>query len=183
MHLDVNFIYTAKFKKRPIHIHSLVKIVPIHILIIKFYPFIYFSGEKDTPLIYFWCEIDTHSYTWRPEKYTPSSRTSVYNFIMEVNPHRGLQTGRMMVWCCLSVRPGLRPSVTVFHTFLLLWHIELKFGMFFLLMNIRTSSSVVNFNFRQFFWSYVPFGTLNPGNTVFSHFSPTCFDTSSWNFA
>ena len=31
----------------------------------------YFLGEKDTPLIYFWSENDTHSYTWRHEKYTP----------------------------------------------------------------------------------------------------------------
>ena len=30
-----------------------------------------------------------------------------------------LQTGRIMVWWCPSVRPGLHPSVTVFRTFLL----------------------------------------------------------------
>ena len=54
----------------PIHI-LFWKIDPIHIQFFKFYPFIYFSGEKDTPLIYFWCKNDTHSYTGRPEKYTP----------------------------------------------------------------------------------------------------------------
>ena len=54
----------------------------------KFYPFIYFLGEKDSILIYFWCENNTHSYNWRPENYSPSSRISVYTctFIMEVNP-------------------------------------------------------------------------------------------------
>ena len=61
----------------------------------KLYPFIcYFSNFthsytfwwKDTPLIYFWSENDTHPYTWRHEKYTHSSRTSVYTFIMEVTP-------------------------------------------------------------------------------------------------
>ena len=75
------FIYQAKWKTWPIHIlpiskidpiHILfLKIDPIHILFFKFYPFIYFLGEKDTPLIYFWCKNDTHSYTGRPEKYTP----------------------------------------------------------------------------------------------------------------
>ena len=75
------FIYQAKWKTWPIHIlpiskidpiHILfLKIDPIHILFFKFYPFIYCSGEKDTPLIYFWCKNDTHSYTGRPEKYTP----------------------------------------------------------------------------------------------------------------
>ena len=75
------FIYQAKWKTWPIHIlptskidpiHILfLKIDPIHILFFKIYPFIYFLGEKDTPLIYFWCKNDTHSYTGRPEKYTP----------------------------------------------------------------------------------------------------------------
>ena len=59
---------------------SISKIIPIYILFFKFYSFIYFLGE------YFWYENDTHSYTWRPEKHTPSSRTSVYTFIMEVTP-------------------------------------------------------------------------------------------------
>ena len=49
-------------------------------------PIYIFLSEKDTTLIWFWCENDTHSYTRRPEKYTPSSRTSVYTFIMEVTP-------------------------------------------------------------------------------------------------
>ena len=57
------------------HTHSYIlpiaKIVPIHILFLVFYLFIYFFGEKDTPLIYFWSENDTHSYTSRPEKYNP----------------------------------------------------------------------------------------------------------------
>ena len=75
------FIYQAKWKTWPIHILPrskidpiyilFLKIDPIHILFFKIYPFIYFLGEKDTPLIYFWCKNDTHSYTGRPEKYTP----------------------------------------------------------------------------------------------------------------
>ena len=73
-------------KNRPIHILPISKIVLIHILFFKFYSFIYFLCEKDTPLIYFWCENDTHLYTRRPEKYTPSSRISIYTFIMEVYP-------------------------------------------------------------------------------------------------
>ena len=73
-------------KNRPIYLLPISKIVPIHILFFKFYSFIYFLCEKDTPLIYFWSENDTHLFTRRPEKYIPSSRTSVYTFIMEVTP-------------------------------------------------------------------------------------------------
>ena len=65
------FIYQAKWKTWPIHILFESKRYPIHILFFRFYLFIYFLSEKDTPLIYFWGENDTHSYTWRPEKYTP----------------------------------------------------------------------------------------------------------------
>ena len=43
------------------HSYTIFQFLPIHILF----------GEKDTPLIYFWCKNDTHSYTGRPEKYTP----------------------------------------------------------------------------------------------------------------
>ena len=79
------FIYFPYRKLTPF-IYCFLKIDPIYILFFKFYPFIYFLVEKDTPLIYFWCKNDTHSYTGRPEKYTHSSRTSVYTFIMEVTP-------------------------------------------------------------------------------------------------
>ena len=107
------FIYQAKWKTWPIHIlpiskidpihilflkidpiHILfLKIDPIHILFFKFYPFIYFSGEKDTPLIYFWCKNDTHSYTGRPENIPHSSRTSVYD-----PDHGVMRIGYVQVW-------------------------------------------------------------------------------------
>ena len=79
--------YTRPSEKTwPIHILPISKIDPIHILFFKFYRFIYFLGEKDTPLIYFWCENDTHSYTWGLKSIPPSAATSVYTFIIEVNP-------------------------------------------------------------------------------------------------
>ena len=79
--------YTRPSEKTwPIHILPIWKLTPLTYFFFQIYPFIYFLGEKDTPLIYFWCENYTHSYTWRPEKYIPYSRTSVYNFIMEVTP-------------------------------------------------------------------------------------------------
>ena len=73
----------------------------------------------------------------------------------------GLQTGRIMVWWCpsvrvsirLSLRPTLRPSVR---------------------LSVRPSDSP----------SVRP--TLRPSGSPsarFPHFSPTCFDTLSWNFA
>ena len=54
--------YTSSIKNGP---HSYILLV-ISTIFFNFYPFIYLLGEKDTP-----CENDTHSYTWRPEKYTP----------------------------------------------------------------------------------------------------------------
>ena len=65
------------------------------------YPFIYFLGEKDTPLIYFWCENDNHSYTWRPEKYTPSSRTSVYIVNHPPPPHTHTYSEKPPHFSCL----------------------------------------------------------------------------------
>ena len=99
------FIYQAKWKTWPIHIlpiskidpiHILfLKIDPIHILFFKFYPFIYFLGEKDTPLIYFWCKNDTHSYTGRPEKYTPfQPHICIYLYNGSYPP----VTGSLAIW-------------------------------------------------------------------------------------
>ena len=71
------------------HSYTIFQILPIHILryfsnfthsyttvFFKFYPFIYFLGETDTPLIYFWSENDTHSYTWRPDNMMGLVQTS-----------------------------------------------------------------------------------------------------------
>ena len=44
-----------------LHSYTIFQILPIHILL----------GKKDIPLIYFWSENYTHTYTLRPEKYTP----------------------------------------------------------------------------------------------------------------
>ena len=76
-----------------------------------------------------------------------------------------LQTGRIMVWWCLSVHPSVRPSgsPSVSHSFphfsptcfdILSWN----FACHFLLMNIRSSSSVVNF--RPFLLELWPFSNL-----------------------
>ena len=66
-----------------------------------------------------------------------------------------IQTGRIMVWWCLTVRP----SVTVFRTFLLhtlTYWAEILYVTFFLWTfdQVRVSSISVNFC-----WSYAPFGT------------------------
>ena len=72
-----------------------------------------------------------------------------------------LQTGRIMVWWCPSVRPsvrpGLRPSVTVFHIFLLhalrYWAEILCIALFWCTLDqVWMSSISVNFC-----WSYAPF--------------------------
>ena len=68
-----------------------------------------------------------------------------------------IQTGRILVWWCRSVHPGLRPSVTVFRLFLphtLTYWTEILYGIFFLWTfdQVRVSSISVNFC-----WSYAPF--------------------------
>ena len=119
-----------------------------------------------------------------------------------------LQTGRIMVWWCPSVRvsvrlsvrptlrpsgspsvrPGLRPSVRVsvrqFSTLFsnMLWHIELKFC-------IWLCFTVLQFKFE---WGQFPssFEGVMPLLELiileirsFPLFSLTCFDILSWNFA
>ena len=51
----------------------------------------------------------------------------------------------------------------------------------FVLLYYRSSSSVVNL--RQFLWELCPFWNLNYWKYSFPHFSLTCFDILSWNFA
>ena len=101
-----------------------------------------------------------------------------------------LQTGRIMVWWCLSVRPSvrlsIRPSVRLsvrvsvrsFSALFsyMLWHIELKFlhMTFFYCTSdqVRVSSLSVNF------WrSYASLWTKNIGNVQFS----TLFSYILWD--
>ena len=88
-----------------------------------------------------------------------------------------LQTGRIMVWWCLSVRPSGSPSVS--HSFphfsptcfdVLSWN----FVCHFLLRNVWSSSSVVNMPLLEL-------RILEIHSCP--HFSVTCFDILSWNFA
>ena len=77
-----------------------------------------------------------------------------------------LQTGRIMVWWCPSVRPGLRPSVrpSVHHSFplfsptcldILIWN----FVYHFIFMHVRSSSNAINF--RHFLQELCFFLTSN----------------------
>ena len=122
-----------------------------------------------------------------------------------------LETGRIMVWWCPSVRlsvrpsarfsyytsvlrrvllwygdvhPGLRPSVRTFSALFsyMLWHIELKFCIW-LCFNVLQ----IKFECRHFasiFEGVMPLCELGIMEMCsFPHFSPTCFDIMSWNFA
>ena len=92
-----------------------------------------------------------------------------------------LQTGRIMVWWCPSVRPGLRPSQFSALFSYMLWHIDLKFcvSLYFYARKIKFECHqfpslfagvmlLFNFKFLQI--------------CSFPHFSPTCFDILSSNF-
>ena len=96
-----------------------------------------------------------------------------------------LQTGRIMVWWCPSVRPGLRPSVrpSQFSTLFsyTLWHIDLKFCV-----SLYFYARKVNFECHQFPSIFAGVMLLFNFKLLkicsFPHFSPTCFDILSSNF-
>ena len=105
-----------------------------------------------------------------------------------------LQTGRIMVWWCPSVRPsvrpGLRPSVrpsvrpSQFSALFsyMLWYIELKFCLS-LYYNARKSKFECH-QFPSIFDGVMPLFNLKLLQICsFPHFSPSCFDISSWNLA
>ena len=89
-----------------------------------------------------------------------------------------------MVWWCPSVRPTLRPGLLPFSALFsyMLWHIELKFCTW-LCSNVLQ----IKFECRQFASSFVGVMPLLELRILeihsFRHFSLTCFDILSWNFA
>ena len=60
----------------------------------------------------------------------------------------------------------------------MLWHIDLKFCIWLCFTVLQ-----IKFQCRQFLWELCPFWNLNYWKYSFPHFSPTCFDILSWNFA
>ena len=108
-----------------------------------------------------------------------------------------LQTGRIMVWWCPSVRPsgspsvrpGLRPSVRVsvrpsqFSALFsyMLWHIDLKFCV-----SLYFYARKIKFECHQFPSLFAGVMLLFNFKLLqicsFPHFSPTCFDILSSNF-
>ena len=101
-----------------------------------------------------------------------------------------LQTGRIMVWWCPSVRPSgspsIRPSVrpSQFSALFsyMLWDIELKF-----FVSLYFDARKIKFECHQFpsiFAGVMPLLNFKLLQICsFPHFSPTCFDILSWNFA
>ena len=104
-----------------------------------------------------------------------------------------LQTGRIMVWWCPSVRPsihpsvrpGLRPSVrpSQFSALFsyMLWHIDLKFCV-----SLYFYARKIKFECHQFPSLFTGVMLLFNFKLLqicsFPHFSPTCFDILSSNF-
>ena len=99
-----------------------------------------------------------------------------------------------MVWWCLSVRPGLRPSDSpsvrpglrppVFHTFLqhalTYWTEILHMTLFYCTTDqVQASSICVKFFFRVMLLLELRILEIHS----FPHFSLTCFDILSLNFA
>ena len=96
-----------------------------------------------------------------------------------------LQTGRIMVWWCPSVRPFLRPSVrpSQFSALFshMLWHIDLKFCV-----SLYFYARKIKFEYHQFPSLFAGVMLLFNFKLLqicsFPHFSPTCFDKMSSNF-
>ena len=86
----------------------------------------------------------------------------------------------------VGVMPLLELRILEIHSFphfsltcfdILSWN----FAHDFFLMYYRSSLSVINL--RQVSWELCPFWNLNYWKYSFPHFSLTCFDILSWNFA
>ena len=111
-------------------------------------------------------------------------KCAVFHFL-----YARLQTGRIMVWWCpsgspsvrLSVRPvSIRPFSALFSC--MLWHIELKFctWLCFDVLQIKFDCR----HFASIFEGVMPLCELRiKVMCSFPHFSPTCFDILSSNFA
>ena len=118
------------------------------------------------------------------------SSSSVVNFRQFL--YARLQTGRIMVWWCPSgspsgspsVRPSDSPSVRPFSALFsyMLWHIELKFcaWLCFDVLQIKFDCR----HFASIFEGVMPLCELRiKVMCSFPHFSLTCFDILSSNFA
>ena len=94
-----------------------------------------------------------------------------------------LQTGRIMVWWCPSVRVSVRPSQFSTLFSFMLWDIQLKFCV-----SLYFDARKIKFKCHQFpsiSARVIPDPLLNfklLQICSFPHFSP-CFDILSWNFA
>ena len=96
-----------------------------------------------------------------------------------------LQTGRIMVWWYPSGSPSVRPvSVRPFSALFsyMLWHIEMTFCTW-LCFNVLQIKFECHY-FASIFEGVMPLCELRIWEIhSFPHFSPTCFDILSWNFA
>ena len=95
----------------------------------------------------------------------PSSDGTYYGMVMSVR---------------VSVRPSVRPFSALFSY--MLWHIELKFctWLCFNVLQIKFECH----HFASIFEGVMPLCELRIWEIhSFPHFSPTCFDILSWNFA
>ena len=89
-----------------------------------------------------------------------------------------LQTGRIMVWWCPSVRPSQFSALFSY----MLWDIELKFCLS-LYYDARKSKFECH-QFPSIFDGVMPLFNFKLLQICsFPHFSPSCFDISSWNLA
>ena len=110
--------------------------------------------------------IDTNNHMWQASKKTflfirPSSDGTYYGMAM-------------------SVRPSVRPFSALFSY--MLWHNELKFctWLCFNVLQIKFECR----HFASIFEGVMPLCELRiKVMCSFPHFSPTCFDILSWNFA
>ena len=92
-----------------------------------------------------------------------------------------LQTGRIMVWWCPSVRVSVRPSQFSALFSYMLWDIKLKFCA-----SLYFDARKIKFEYHQFpsiFAGVMPLLNFTLLQICsFLHIFHTCFDILSWNF-
>ena len=138
------------------------------------------TNKNQIHLSWVWeCRLpDTQSIPYQPSPYT--QMTTAFSFL-----YARLQTGRIMVWWCPSVRPSGSPSVrsSQFSALFsyMLWHIDLKFCV-----SLYFYARKIKFECHQFPSLFAGVMLLFNFKILqicsFPHFSPTCFDILSSNF-
>ena len=92
----------------------------------------------------------THSYTWRPEKYTPSSRTSVYTFIWKLTPPRA---SHLPLWQYISSHSYVPTVCLCLHIMLSFYNVYVTQGLVALII-VLFRRTTLTYSPRHLIWTH-----------------------------